>query len=266
MAQRSSPMGPRFSNRVTRSLRSHAADTSRTYAASFSANRRRLADSAQSRAVTLPFGHELGPARKALALEVLMEQVVARRPRLAGLAAQQHARLVRRAPTLAVVAAAAGADQVVPAVAAAAMARDDMVQSEIAGADAAVLAGVMIANEDLAAGEPHARSRPFDHVHQPNDRWPREEPIGGADGDFGVFEHLSLAAVHQDQSSACVAHIQRLVVLVQHQDSAHPLSPSAYQKVRTGLNSPHVLDENDCSGYFSCRGRPANSTYTSSHA
>src|SRR5258705_281615 len=71
--------------------------------------------------------------------------------------------------------------------------------------------------------------------------------------------------VRRATALAVVAHVQRLVVLVQHQDSAHPLSPATYQKVRTGLNSPHVLDENDCSGYFSCRGRPAKSTYTSLH-
>ena len=63
----------------------------------------------------LPLGHELRPAGEALALQVLVEQVVAGRARLGRLAAQRHARLVGRAATLAVVARAAGADQVVPA-------------------------------------------------------------------------------------------------------------------------------------------------------
>ena len=41
---------------------------------------------------------------------------------------------------------------------------------------------------------------------------------------------MSLAAVNQHQSSSCIAHIQWLVVLVQHQDSAHHSAPRAYQE------------------------------------
>jgi hypothetical protein len=36
-----------------------------------------------------------------------------------------------------------------------------------------------------------------------------------------VLEHFCLAAIDQHQSPARVAHIERLKVLVQHQDSAH---------------------------------------------
>ena len=68
---------------------------------------------------------------------------------------QVHPRLVRRAATLAVIASAARAHQVVPAVAAAAVPRYDVIQRQVARANAAVLARVVIANEDLAARQPH---------------------------------------------------------------------------------------------------------------
>jgi hypothetical protein len=55
----------------------------------------------------------------------------------------------------------------------------------------------MIADEDLAPREPHPRPRSLDHVHQPNDRRPRKEPIRGPDRDLGVFQNFCLAAVYQ---------------------------------------------------------------------
>ena len=73
-----------------------------------------------------------------------------------------------------------------------------------------------------------------------------------------MFEHLCLAAVHQDQSSSRITHIQRLIVLVQHQDSAHPLAPYAYQKADRPIEKASSVQIClDCSGYFICNGRPA---------
>ena len=51
------------------------------------------------------------------------------------------------------------------------MARHDVVERELGGALAAVLAEVLVAGEDLASREPHARSRPPDAVLQLDDRW-----------------------------------------------------------------------------------------------
>jgi hypothetical protein len=83
-------------------------------------------------------------------------------------------------------------------VAPAAVARDDVVQRQVAGADAAVLAGMVIANENLAPRQPHARPWALDHVHEPNDRWTLEKPVRRTNGMIGVLENLCLAAVHQD--------------------------------------------------------------------
>src|SRR5258708_7674900 len=111
-------------------------------------------------------------------------------------AVQEHARLVGRSTALAMIAAPAGAYQVVPAVSATAVARDDVVQGEIAGTNTAVLAGLVIADEDLAARQAHARTGPLDHVDQPNNGWSWKQTIRRSNRDFGVFEHLRLAAIH----------------------------------------------------------------------
>jgi hypothetical protein len=99
-------------------------------------------------------------------------------------------------------------------VATAAVARKDVIQRQVACADAAVLADVAIANEDFAPREAHAWSRPLDHVDQPDDGWPGKQAAWCADWDLSVFENLCLAAVHQYKSAARVTHVQRLVVLV----------------------------------------------------
>ena len=58
--------------------------------------------------------------------------------------------LLEEMATLAMVAGLAGGDEVLPGVAAAAMARDDVVEGKVVGLAAAVLAGVPVPGEDLA--------------------------------------------------------------------------------------------------------------------
>ena len=76
---------------------------------------------------------------------------------------QPEARLLERLAALAVVARLAGGDEVLPGVAAAAMARHDVVERQVVGLPAAVLAGVAVAGEDLAPRQLHPRSRAADH-------------------------------------------------------------------------------------------------------
>ena len=85
-------------------------------------------------------------------------------------AQQAHAGLVGHPPALAVIAVAAGRDEVVPAVAAATMARHDMVEREPRDLPAAVLARVPVADEDLAARQPHAGPWPLDPILEADDR------------------------------------------------------------------------------------------------
>src|SRR5581483_81630 len=108
--------------------------------------------------------------------------------------------------------------------------RHHVVQRQVARSHAAVLTRVVVANENFAARQPYARPRSLDHVNEPNHRRSREEPIRCADGMVRVLEDFRLAAVHQNQSSSRVANIEWLVVLVQHQDSAHLYLPARIKK------------------------------------
>ena len=79
-------------------------------------------------------------------------------------------RLRQRAPALAVVTRSAGSHHVVPRVLAAAMTRHHMVQGQVVTSLAAVLAGVLVALEDLLARELHDRTRSLDVIHEADDR------------------------------------------------------------------------------------------------
>ncbi len=63
---------------------------------------------------------------------------------------QAHARLIDELAALAMVAVLARGNEVVPGVHAAAVARDDVVERQVVRRRAAVLAGVLVADEDLA--------------------------------------------------------------------------------------------------------------------
>src|ERR1051326_2284536 len=156
---------------------------------------RMRAGSLQSLACSFfPLGHELGPAREAFALQVLMEQVVAGSVRLCRRAPQVHVGFLGRPSALAVVAGPTGADQVVPAVPAAAVPRRYVIQRQVPRPHPTVLTRMVVADEDLASREPHPRPRPLDHIDQPNDRRPWKKPTRRSDRALGVLETLWLAA------------------------------------------------------------------------
>ena len=81
-------------------------------------------------------------------------------------ARQAHPRLIKTLSTLAVIAGPTGTYQVVPDVATAKMAGKHMVQGQFPTSQAAVLAGVVITDEDLATGQPHLRPRSPDQILQ----------------------------------------------------------------------------------------------------
>src|SRR5579859_7633450 len=81
---------------------------------------------------------------------------------------ERHVRLLQRAPALLVVAALARRDDVLPGVLAAAVARDHVIEGEVVAALAAVLAGVVIADEDFLAGHLQDRSRSLDVIGEPD--------------------------------------------------------------------------------------------------
>ena len=135
---------------------------------------------------------------------------------------QAEARLVERLAALAVVARLAGRDEVLPGVAAAAMARHDVVEGQVVRLAAAVLAGVPVAGEDLAAGQLDARPRPADLVLEPDHG--RRAVFGPRRPDHlvVVLDHFGLLAEDEAEGPRQVADVERLVILVQHEyDTVH---------------------------------------------
>src|SRR5205814_867588 len=116
--------------------------------------------------------------------------------------------------TLAVVAVATGAHQVLPLVAAAAMLWHHVIQREVLGADPAVLAGMTIPQEDLTPRQPNPGPRTFDQVVQANHGG--DVPGAGGRMQNGAvdLEDLGLATVNQNQGAPRMANVQWLIVLV----------------------------------------------------
>ncbi len=169
------------------------------------------ADTARGRLHT---GQVDQPLAERAVLHVAVHHVVNICPRFFRRACQFHPGLGYRFAALAVVAALAGAHQVVPGVRPGLAARDYVVEGEVARAYAAILAGIIVADEYLFAAEAGARVRSPDEVLQADDR--RAVYLeGGRPHDLVVkLQHLGLSAQHQNESAPDVAHVERLKILV----------------------------------------------------
>jgi hypothetical protein len=124
---------------------------------------------------------------------------------------------LRSATGLAVVAVLAGSDDVIPVVLAAAIAREDVVKGEVTRAASAVLAGVAVTQEDIAAAEASARLRSSDNVDEANNGGDLKNEGGATQVAPPVLQHLGLASVHQDEGTTRVADVERLVILIENQ-------------------------------------------------
>src|SRR5690606_7490746 len=91
------------------------------------------------------------------------------RPRFARVGAQAHPRFHERLPALSVVTGLASRHKVLPGVRPATRPRDDVVDRQVIGLDATVLAGEVVANKHLTTCELDPRPWPLDDVDQPGD-------------------------------------------------------------------------------------------------
>ena len=144
-------------------------------------------------------------------------EVCGRGARLGWTAKQAHTGFFQLASPFLGVAGGASADEIGPAVVAASMARNHMVDRQMRCLRPAVLAGVSIAPKQLSLCQSHARPRPLDHVVQADYGRSRIELTHCADVAATVKEHLGLAAEHHANGSARGAYIERFEVGVQHQ-------------------------------------------------
>ena len=158
--------------------------------------------------------------------------------------------LVERLAALAVVAGLARGDQVLPAVGATAVARHHVVERQVVGLAAAVLAGVPVAREDLATAELHARPRPADEVLETDHGGRAELRPRRPNHLVVVLDHLGLLTEQQSEGPWQIADVERLVVLVQNENDAvhggrritsHAASPIARVSRRDRVALPRVM-------------------------
>ena len=139
-----------------------------------------------------------------------------------GRAKETQAGLLERLATLAVVARLARGDEVLPGVSATPMARNDVVEGQVVGLAAAVLAGMPVAREDLAAGQLDPRSRAADQVLEADDGGRAVFGPRRPDHLVVVLDHFGLLAEHEAEGARQVTDVERFVVLVQNEhDTVH---------------------------------------------
>ena len=134
-----------------------------------------------------------------------------------GLTDELHVCFLRGAAGFAVVAILAGGHYVLPVVLAAPIAGEDVVQGEVSRLASAVLAGVAVTQEDIAAAETSPGPRPSDYIDQANNGWDFKNEGGATQIAPPVLQHLGFASVHQDEGTTSIAYVERLVILIENQ-------------------------------------------------
>ena len=111
---------------------------------------------------------------------------------------QFHVRFFRGSARFFAVAGSAGADYIFPGMLSAAVARYDMVEGQLFGLFAAILAGELVPVINLGAADfPRNMKRTFDKVRETDHRGNRYFPIGRVDITIAVFQHFSPALVKE---------------------------------------------------------------------
>jgi len=136
----------------------------------------------------------------------------------AGVDAQLHAGGFRGAVAFFVVAFGAAADEVVPLVAPAAHAGDDVVDGEGQVGGSAIDTAVAVTREDALARGFEYRHGAVDGVIQPHYR--------GMAAAVLVIQRVRLAQVEHGQRPSPAGDVQRLIIMIQYQDLVHRSTPS----------------------------------------
>lgn len=136
----------------------------------------------------------------------------------AGAAHKHKAGLLRGFVPLQVVAAGAGADQILPAVRAAVNFRDDVIHGHLPVVLPAVLAGMAVPLDDVFASQEYPFLRDFDVKPQPDDGGNRKGAGNRTDGKpVGGLHDFRFPHKNQNHCPPYRTDRKWLVVLVEHQ-------------------------------------------------
>ena len=146
------------------------------------------------------------------------ENVVGIYRRFLGHMEQLHARFFRTAAALPMIAGRACRDHVRPSMQPALIAWEHVIDGEAGLTTPAILACIIVPPKNLAASQFYVRSRPMNLELKPDDGWPRNLELDGADVPPAVCHHVRLASHDQHNRTPRRADIYRLEIRVQHQD------------------------------------------------
>lgn len=134
---------------------------------------------------------------------------------------KSHARFLGGTIALSIVARNTGSHQVLPRIASATGTRDDVVNRQRCRSRPAVLAGKSISAENVPPGKLHLFVWHADVRMQPNNaRIGVRMPHRTDEGTVACFDQLCFVEKQQEQSLADIADQDRLVALVEHQDTS----------------------------------------------
>ncbi len=127
---------------------------------------------------------------------------------------QNHPRFGEQFAALVPIAGWARADHVDPSMLAAAMTWNHVVNRQVMGLHAAVLAREIIAPENCAPREFDVRTRAMDLIAETNHRRSGKFGLGGVDVTATIQNDFGFAADEEDDGTVGRADIQRLVILI----------------------------------------------------
>ena len=156
----------------------------------------------------------------------MLEHVIRIGLRNSGLPQQLHPSLSRRPACLVVITGDTRADHVVPGVGAMPPARNNVIQSELACLLTAVLTGESVPIEHGLPGKSAAHHGPTHHVDKADYGRRREYIRNALDVAATINYELRLAPPDQNHCASHIADVERLIILVEHQNRriycAHP--------------------------------------------
>lgn len=117
-----------------------------------------------------------------------------------------------------------------------------MIDRKVMRANAAILAGVMIADEDLAAREFYPGSGTPDEVPQTDDRGSGVHVARSCDAGHVLLEDIGLPTDDQNERTPDIANVERFVVLVQDQNGViHPADSSRFRIAAVRLRTRYPM-------------------------
>ena len=156
-------------------------------------------------------------------VESTLDGVVGARPWLVWLHPEVHVGLGYTLSTLAMITRTASRDDILPNVETASRAWDDVIDGELSTPPAAVLAGVIVANEDFPPRKLDPGTWTANEVVKPDNRWHDVNSPGSRNYFRVLLEYFGFATQDKNERAAHIADVERLVILVEDENCViHP--------------------------------------------